>query len=104
MNIHDESQSGRPSTAVNDNVTFAVLHVVHQGRQFTLDKIKTILHKKYAIEVSCDMFTCILKEQGLTKIRARWVPKLLTLEMKEDCLTAAHKFLDDYTNDPTILN
>jgi len=102
-NVHDEVRSGRPVEATNEETVRAVLAIVESDGRRTLNEIREQLMDEHCIRVSNMSVSRVLADAGLTKVCARWVPKLLTLENREARCAAARAFLDAYAKDPEMI-
>lgn len=76
--ILDKSRSGRPKTAVNDANIQRIDELIRTNRRITQDEISAYLN------ISHERVNHIInKELKYRKICARWVPRMLTDEMKK---------------------
>ena len=90
-NLEDDPRSGRPHTAVTEVNVAKVEQLVKEDRRIKLKELEV------AIGVGRAAIISILHEHlGLSKLCARWVPRLLTREQKEvrasSCLELMHQF------------
>jgi hypothetical protein len=82
-NIHDEERSGRPSI-VSENLKQRVDRVIQQDRRFTLDSLQNCF-----LQISRSLLHEVVTDHlGYRKICARWVPKKLTDQHKENRMVA----------------
>jgi len=90
-NVHDEARNGRPSL-VNDDLVRKVNERVRDDRRFTVSDLslqfpqisKTLLYDNASSHL------------GYRKVRARWVPKMLTEEHKKQRVACALTFVMCY--------
>jgi len=90
-NVHGEARSGRPSF-VNDDLVRKFNERVRDDRRFTISDLsphfpqisRTILYDNVSSHL------------GYRKVRARWVPKMLTEEHKKQRVACALTFLLHY--------
>lgn len=91
--VHDEQRAGRPS--VSDETIAKVEATLLEDRRVTLEELselipdagKTTIHK-------------ILTEHlGYSKVCARWVPKMLTEDHKQQRVAASREFLQSHATD-----
>ncbi len=96
-NVDDEERSGRPSEAITADTINTVRALIEEDRRITTRQIE-----KFFIEVACDPIShgtickIIQDELEMSKVCARWVPKLLTSEHTEKRMGAALAFLSRY--------
>lgn len=92
--LEDESGRGRPSV-VTDEIVAEIDNAVRKDRRSTLDE----LHLSFP-DISRSLIHEIVSEKlDFRKVCARWVPRELTPEHKEQRVTAAREFLDRYRTD-----
>lgn len=95
--LHDEQRSGRPSTSRALTVVEDVRRVIDTDRRLTLDEIITQLPPN--VEISrASLHRIISDDLSLSKVCARWVPRLLSERHKEQRVDAAlqfQQFFDD---------
>ena len=93
--VEDDPRSGRPSTACNQENTDHVHQLVMDDRRLTVRHIAT------TIGISHERVEKILsKELGMTKVSARWVPRLLTPDQKRTRLFMSRENLKRFEADP----
>lgn len=93
--IQDDHRDGRPSTANNEENVSAIREMIEHDRRLTVRIIAETLG------ISLGAVHSILKEQlGLSKICARWVPRALRAEHKEQRLDCSLHLLNKFDNDP----
>ncbi|XP_054286123.1 histone-lysine N-methyltransferase SETMAR-like [Macrosteles quadrilineatus] len=95
--LHDEQRNGRPSTSRASTVVEDVRKVIDTDRRLTWDEIITQLPPN--VEISrASLHRIILNDLSLSKVCARWVPRLLSERHKEQRVDAAlqfQQFFDD---------
>jgi histone-lysine N-methyltransferase SETMAR len=91
----DDPRSGRPSTSTSSDCIDAVKALVQDNRKITTREIEEALHISHGsvIEILHDKL-------HMTKISSRWVPRLLTKEMKEIRQELCLNFLNKFDMDP----
>ena len=98
--VHDLSRSGRPNTAVNVDSITAVRALVQNNHRITEEEIRRSLADENCIEVSHGTVHTIVHDiLEYRKVCARWVPKCLTTEHKQNHMGAALTFLTWYHNE-----
>ena len=76
--LEDEYRSGRPSEVITDENVQAVEKLVLEDRRSTVASLAM------TTGISVGSVATILHEHlGLSKVCARWVPRMLTTEMKQ---------------------
>lgn len=94
-NLEDDPRSGRPHTAVTQENVARVQQMVKEDRRIKLKELEA------AIGISRPSIISILHEHlGLSKVCARWVPRLLTREQKEFRESASLELMHLYDRDP----
>uniref|UniRef100_A0A0K8SZ19 Mos1 transposase HTH domain-containing protein n=2 Tax=Lygus hesperus TaxID=30085 RepID=A0A0K8SZ19_LYGHE len=92
-NVRDEPRSGRSSTATEGEPFEHVRSLIDANGRLTLDDIFMKLPPH--IEISRNSVANILSDKlGYTKVCARWVPRLLTEQHKQNRVEAASKFME----------
>jgi [histone H3]-lysine36 N-dimethyltransferase SETMAR len=93
--IEDDPRSGRPVDATSPEICSAVERLVMEDRRLKVDQIAE------ALGISHGSVETILHEKlGLSKVCARWVPRMLTPVQKEDRMKASSELLSLYRSDP----
>ena len=93
-NVHDEHRSGRPSIVTAELVE-KVDAEVRENRKFTITELSLSFP-----QISRSLLHEIISEKlGYHKFCARWIPKLLTEDHKNQRMAAALHFLDAYDKD-----
>ncbi len=75
--VDNAPRSGRPSTAQTADMVAAVQQIVDQDRRVTIDAIAEDLGISHG-----SVHSILMKELGLSKLSARWVPRALRDEHK----------------------
>lgn len=87
--LEDDPRSGAPSTSVNSNTVSQVEGLVMRNRQITQREIAEI------VQISVGSVATILSDQlNMHKCNAKWVPRILTPEMKEVRVRCCRELLD----------
>lgn len=90
FDISDKPRSGRPSTSVNDSNMELVADLIRGNRRI---KVKEMSE---SIGISIGSVLSILENLNYRKLVSRWVPKLLTNEMKKQRLEMCANLLSEY--------
>ena len=91
LKISDLSRSGRPKTAVTDGNVQKIDDLIHENRRITQHKIARI------VGISKERVNHIISnELEYRKICARWVPRMLTDEMKKKRLDMCKEILTTF--------
>ncbi|KYQ55784.1 hypothetical protein ALC60_02906 [Trachymyrmex zeteki] len=97
-NVNDEPRSGRPSTSKTDENVQEVKEIVLKNRRITIREIVDDLNISFG---SCQsILTDVL---GMTRVSAKFVPKLLNLDQKQCRMNIAQDMLNDVNDDPDLL-
>ena len=87
--LEDEDRSGRPSEVITDENVQAVEKLVLEDRRSTVASLAM------TTGISVGSVATILREYlGLSKVCARWVPRMLTAEMKQHRMQIAEENLE----------
>lgn len=89
LSIHDEPRSGRPSTACNGDTVSKVEKLILQDRRIKVKNIAGELGIAYGSV--CDI---IHNELHMTKVSARWIPRLLTPLQKTQRTECSEQLLE----------
>ena len=73
--LEDETRSGRPSDATDEEMCNKVRDLVYSGRRIKVDEIANALHISHA-----SVSTTLHDRLGMHKLTVRWVPKSLSDE------------------------
>lgn len=92
-NVHDEERSGRPSVSRGEDAVSAVRKLLDDDARLTLSEIVQKLHNKHQLTRS-SVYRIVKDDLNCSKVCARWVPRLLSDEHKQNRLDAAHRFLE----------
>jgi [histone H3]-lysine36 N-dimethyltransferase SETMAR len=93
-NVHDEGKSGRPSI-VTDELVENVNAKVRENRRFTITELSLCFP-----QISRTLlYEIVTDKPGYHKFCARWVPKLLTDQHKNQRMAASLALLDAYDKD-----
>jgi histone-lysine N-methyltransferase SETMAR len=97
-NVNDEPRSGRPSTSKTDENVQEVKEIVLKNRRITIREIADDLNISFG---SCQsILTDVL---GMTRVSAKFVPKLLNFDQKQRRMNIAQDMLNDVNDDPDLL-
>ena len=76
-NISDQPRSGRPTSAITDELVDRVEAVIHEDPHATLDEIADEVGISHG-----SIHTILVKHLRMVKLSARWVPHYLTCNRK----------------------
>jgi hypothetical protein len=96
--VDDDPRSGRPSTSKTDDNVAKVREVIHSNRRLPVREV--------AEEVSISKTVCheILTENlGMNRIAAKFVPRLLTEDQKQNRDDVSQELLDRANDDDNFL-
>ncbi|UYV61530.1 hypothetical protein LAZ67_1005174, partial [Cordylochernes scorpioides] len=98
QNVHDDERSGRPVTATDNAAAAAVRNVVEAARRVTIDEI--MIRLSPGIEIGRSSIGTIMSDiLNFRKVCARWVPRLLLENHKQQRMEAARAFLEMHQRD-----
>ncbi|UYV65434.1 hypothetical protein LAZ67_3004375 [Cordylochernes scorpioides] len=98
QNVHDDERSGRPVTATDNAAVAAVRNVVEADRRVTIDEI--MIRLPPGIEIGRSSIRTIMSDVlNYRKVCARWVPRLLSENHKQQRMEAARAFLEMHWRD-----
>ena len=87
--LDDEARSGRPPSAVTPETISALEAMIMEDRRIT------IVQMSKALDISVGSVETIIHEHlKMNKVSARWVPKMLTIDMKMDRREKSHENLE----------
>jgi histone-lysine N-methyltransferase SETMAR len=93
--IFDEARPGRPKEVRNEEMINKIHDIVLEDRRV---KIFEIVEK---VKISYGSVVNILHEDlGMTKLSARWVPRLLTVDNKRNRVVASQQCLELFQRNP----
>jgi len=95
---HDDAREGRPSTSVNEETIGLVRHLLATDRRLTLTDLHHQMAKHYSY-LPCSrtsIFRILRGELEMTKVSARWVPRDLTDDHRQNRMGAALEILGRY--------
>lgn len=94
QSLEDDPRSGRPTEATTIEKCTAVEELVMENRRIKVTEIAQQLGIS-----SGTVETILHLRLGMTKVSCRWVPKMLTPEMKQTRVTICKELLDWYAGD-----
>ncbi|UYV63563.1 hypothetical protein LAZ67_2004680 [Cordylochernes scorpioides] len=98
QNLHDDERSGSPVTATDNAAVAAVRNVVEADRRVTIDEI--MIRMPPGIEIRRSSIGTIMSDVlNFRKVWARWVPRLLLENHKQQRMVAARAFLEMHQRD-----
>ncbi|XP_011860288.1 PREDICTED: putative uncharacterized protein FLJ37770 [Vollenhovia emeryi] len=96
--VNDEERAGRPSTSITDENIDEVKKIVLANRRITVREVAEDLNISIG---SChSIFT---NDLGMRRVAAKFVPKLLTFDQKQNRINIATELLDSDRDDPNLL-
>ncbi|UYV66892.1 hypothetical protein LAZ67_4003248 [Cordylochernes scorpioides] len=98
QNVHDDERSGRPVTATGNAAVAAARNVVEADRRVTIDEIMIRLPPGIEIRLS-SIGTIMPDVLNFRKVCARWVPRLLSENHKQQQMEAVRAFLEMHRRD-----
>lgn len=93
--VADEPRSGRPSTSVCEENIDAVRNLIEEDRRITTDLVADTLN----ISVG-SAYIFLVENLGLSKLSARWVPKLLRPDQQQTGAGLSTAILNKWDEDP----
>ncbi|UYV77127.1 RPL19 [Cordylochernes scorpioides] len=98
QNMHNDERSGRPVTATDNAAVAAIRNVVEADRRVTIDEI--MIRLPPGIEIGRSSIGTIMSDVlNFRKVCARWVPRLLSENHKQQRMEAARAFLEMHRRD-----
>ncbi|UYV63919.1 hypothetical protein LAZ67_2006011 [Cordylochernes scorpioides] len=98
QNVHDDERSDRPVTAMDNAAVAAVRNVVEADRRITFDEI--MIRLPPGIEIGRSSIGTIMSDiLNFRKVCARWVPRFLSENHKQQRMEAARAFLEMHRRD-----
>jgi len=95
VSLEDDPRSGRPATSTNQDKVDAVAKLLDEDRRI---RVATIAH---TVGISAGSVEEILHQiLGYNKISARWVPRMLSRDHKQNRVNSCRLMLDLYNEDP----
>lgn len=93
--IEDDPRSGRPTTSTTPENIHKVCDLILENRRLTIKEIADTIGISYERTQNI-----IINELGFSKVSARWVPRLLSVEQKRIRLTNSRDCLEMFEADP----
>ena len=93
--INDEPRSGRPISQLTEQNVAKVHQVVLENRKMSIDSIAQEVGLSYGT-----VHTILHQHLNLSKVCARWVPRMLTPDMKATRVNTSTALLTRYNADP----
>jgi len=98
MSIEDDPKSGRPSSSMGDDHIEKVRSVICENRRLT---IREVSEEVGICKSSCH--TILTEKLKMRCVAAKFVPRLLTEEQKQNCVTVSQELLDRSNTDENFL-
>jgi len=96
--IEDDPKSGRPSLSTGNNHIEKLRSVIRENRRLT---IREVSEEVGICKSSCH--TILTQKLKLHRVAAKFVPRLLTEEQKQDRVTVSQELLDRSNTDENFL-
>lgn len=93
--IEDDPRSGRPMTSTTEENIGKICDLILTDRRLTIREIADTIGISYERTQNI-----IVNELGFSKVSARWVPRLLSVEQKRIRLTISRDCLEMFEADP----
>ena len=90
----DEERAGRPSTSITDSNVDDARAMILENRRVTIDELANHFEISHG-----SAYDIIHNRLGFRKVCARWVPKQLTEEQKNNRVAICQRLLDRYANE-----
>ena len=95
VSIEDDRWSGRPKTSTTDVQVDAIHHMVLDDRRLTKEQIAK------TVDISSGSVHSVLSNiLGMSKLFARWIPRMLTPEQKLKRADISRALLTRFQSDP----
>ena len=94
----EEERAGRPSTSRTDENIDEVKKIVLVNRRITIREVVE--------DLNISIFSChsiFTNDLGMTRVDAKFVPKLLNFDQKQHRMNIAQQILDFVRHDPNLL-
>ena len=92
--VKDEERAGRPSTSITDSNVDDARAMILENRRVTIDELANHFEISHG-----SAYDIIHNRLGFRKVSARWVPKQLTEEQKNNHVAICQRLLDRYANE-----
>ncbi|UYV73990.1 JRKL, partial [Cordylochernes scorpioides] len=96
--VNDEERAGRPSTSTTDEKINKVEKMILANRRITVRKVAEDLNISIG---SCH--SIFINDLGMRRVAAKFVPKLLNCDQKQQRMNIANEMLDSVRDDPNLL-
>jgi len=93
--IEDDPRTGRPATSTSQENVNKICDMIMEDRRLNIREIAETVGISYERTQNI-----IVNDLGFSKVSARWVPKLLSVEHKRTRLTLSRECLDMYQAEP----
>ncbi|UYV73832.1 hypothetical protein LAZ67_11001054 [Cordylochernes scorpioides] len=102
QNVHDDERSGRPVTDTDNAAVATVRNVMEADRRVTIDEI--MIRMPPGIKIGRSLIGTIMSDVlNFRKVCAKWVPRLLSENHKQQRMEAARAFLEMNPRDGNLL-
>ena len=95
LSVEDDPRCGAPSVATSEEMCQKVEVIVMRDRRFKISEIATEVGISYG-----SVFNILHDKLGMSKVCARWVPRMLTPVQKVTRAEVSKELLDEYERDP----
>ncbi|UYV64644.1 hypothetical protein LAZ67_3001471 [Cordylochernes scorpioides] len=96
--VNDEERAGRPSTSTTDETINEVEKMILVNRRITVREVAEDLNISIG---SCH--SIFINDLGMRRFAAKFVPKLLNCDQKQNRMNIANEMLDTVRDDPNLL-
>ncbi|UYV74812.1 hypothetical protein LAZ67_12001111 [Cordylochernes scorpioides] len=96
--VNDEERAGRPSTSTTDEKFNEVEKIILANRRITVREVAEDLNLSIG---SCH--SIFINDLGMRRVAAKFVPKLLNCNQKQQRMNIANEMLDSVRDDPNLL-
>ncbi|UYV80763.1 hypothetical protein LAZ67_19001657 [Cordylochernes scorpioides] len=96
--VNDEERAGRPSTSTTDEKINEVEKMILANRRITVREVAEDLNISIG---SCH--SIFINDLGMRRVAAKFVPKLLNCDQKQNRMNIANEMLDSVRDDPNLL-
>lgn len=97
-NPFDEDRPGRPCVIRNLENVEKIRNLLKENSRMTIREVSNELEISYGLVQSI-----IKKDLNMIRVAARFVPKILTIEQKEQRVSCCENLLESYHNNPDIM-
>ncbi|UYV76625.1 hypothetical protein LAZ67_14001499 [Cordylochernes scorpioides] len=96
--VNDEERAGHPSTSTTDKKVNEVEKMILANRRITVREVAEDLNISIG---SCH--SIFINDLGMRRVAAKFIPKFLNCDQKQQCMNIANEMLDFVRDDPNLL-